>query len=198
MKAKAFIQNIHLFRDDALENQSAPHEKVTIFDEAQRAWDSKQLSKFMNMKRGISGFDQSEPEFLIGVMDRHRDWAVIVCLVGDGQDINTGEAGIDPWFAALETSSPEWQVFCHRVSVATRCDYGSGTDLEGTLKRLGPEPVHFVESLHLSVSVRSFRSEHLAGFVEDLVEGNRLGASAEFIQLQDKYPMALTRDLDAA
>lgn len=80
-RAKSFIQNIHHFRDDAIQHTEPPTEKVTLFDEAQRSWDEGQLSKFMKTKKGISGFDQSEPDFLIEVMDRHRDWAVIVCLV---------------------------------------------------------------------------------------------------------------------
>lgn len=101
-ETKAFIQIIHKFRDEALTSEASPIEKVTIFDEAQRAWDENALSDFMSRKKGVSNFNQSEPEFLISIMDRHKDWATIICLVGGGQEIYTGEAGIEDWFRALK------------------------------------------------------------------------------------------------
>ncbi len=87
---QAFIQNIHRFRDESLQNTMPPAEHVAIFDEAQRAWDLVQTANFMQRKRGIQDFKQSEPEFLMSVMDRHQDWAVIIALIGGGQEINTG------------------------------------------------------------------------------------------------------------
>jgi hypothetical protein len=107
-RASAFIQNIHHFRDDALASKSAPVEKVVVFDEAQRAWDVEQTSKFMQQKKGQLGFAMSEPEFLLSVMNRHDDWCAVICLVGSGQEINTGEAGIDEWLKALARSFPHW------------------------------------------------------------------------------------------
>jgi broad-specificity NMP kinase len=103
-KAKAFIQIIHHFRDDAISTDEAPIEKVAIFDEAQRAWTKEQLEKFMTQKKGKPNFNMSEPEFLIRVMDRHTDWAVIICLIGGGQEINTGEAGLSEWFKTTLSS----------------------------------------------------------------------------------------------
>lgn len=91
-KASAFIQNIHHFRDEALQSTEPMVGKVVVFDEAQRAWNVDQTSRFMREKRGQSGFSQSEPDFLLGVMDRNHDWCVVICLVGGGQEINTGEA----------------------------------------------------------------------------------------------------------
>ena len=93
-KASAFIQNIHHFRDDNLISDAAPVEKVVVFDEAQRAWSRDQASRFMREKRGAVEFDMSEPEFLLSVMDRHDDWCCVICLIGGGQEINTGEAGL--------------------------------------------------------------------------------------------------------
>jgi len=93
-QTKTFIQNIHHFRDEFIGNSNAPNERVVIFDEAQRAWNEHKTSRFMADRKGIPDFEQSEPEFLIGVMDRLDDWAVIVCLIGGGQEINTGEAGL--------------------------------------------------------------------------------------------------------
>ncbi|HQK40715.1 MAG TPA: DUF2075 domain-containing protein, partial [Flavobacterium alvei] len=84
IKANAFIQNIHHFRDDNLISKKAPVEKVVVFDEAQRAWAKEQVSSFMKRKKGVEDFDMSEPEFLISVMDRHEDWCTIICLIGGG------------------------------------------------------------------------------------------------------------------
>jgi hypothetical protein len=108
---KAFIQNVHHFRDDALIDSGPPIEHVVIFDEAQRAWNLKQTASFMLRKKRRPGFSDSEPEFLISYMDRHKDWAVIICLVGGGQEINTGEAGIDAWLDAVNRRFPDWEIF---------------------------------------------------------------------------------------
>ncbi|MGA1417852.1 MAG: DNA/RNA helicase domain-containing protein, partial [Gemmatimonadaceae bacterium] len=108
---KKFIQNVHHFRDEGLRDKGAPHDRVVIFDEAQRAWNLSKTSDFMKRKKKQPGFSQSEPEFLIGYMDRHPDWAVIVCLVGGGQEINTGEAGIGAWLDAISSSYPNWKVY---------------------------------------------------------------------------------------
>lgn len=107
-KVLPFIQMIHHFRDAEIMTQDPPNEKVVIFDEAQRAWTQEKLAEFMKRKKGVADFTMSEPEFLVDVMDRHEDWAVIVCLVGGGQEINTGEAGLSAWFDALSTKFPEW------------------------------------------------------------------------------------------
>jgi hypothetical protein len=103
---KAFIQNVHHFRDEALRETTPPIDHVVIFDEAQRAWNSGKTSDFMRRKKKVQGFTQSEPEFLISYLDRHEDWAVVVCLVGGGQEINTGEAGIGAWLEAINTAFP--------------------------------------------------------------------------------------------
>ena len=93
----AFIQIIHKYRDSFVGNNNVPPERVAIFDEAQRAWTQDMIEKFMATKKGVSPFPFSEPEFLISTMDRHQDWAAVICLVGGGQEINTGEAGLPEW-----------------------------------------------------------------------------------------------------
>lgn len=107
-KVASFIQNIHHFRDEALRDLTPPYERVVVFDEAQRAWTRDQAAKFMRTKRGHDGFNMSEPEFLISVMDRHDNWCVIVCLIGGGQEINTGEAGVIEWLSALKMRFTNW------------------------------------------------------------------------------------------
>ena len=110
IKANAFIQNIHHFRDDNLLLDKAPIEKVVVFDEAQRVWTNHQVSLFMKRKKGVEDFNKSEPEFLIDVMNRHSDWCTIVCLIGGGQEINTGEAGLEEWVSSLKNHFPDWDI----------------------------------------------------------------------------------------
>ena len=130
---KAFIQNVHHFRDDVLIDAGPPAEHVAIFDEAQRAWNLQQTANFMRRKKKRPGFSQSEPEFLISCMDRHADWAVIVCLVGGGQEINTGEAGIDAWIEAVNSRFPHWHM--HISSRLTDSEYAAGGALEAVRRK---------------------------------------------------------------
>ena len=158
--ASEFIQNIHHFRDEYAHTTAAPNERVVVFDEAQRAWNKEQTSRFMREKRGHSEFDMSEPQFLMSVMDRHQDWCVVVCLIGGGQEINTGEAGLEEWLTAIERNYSDWQI--HLSDRLTRADYLGGSQLPTSLKRL--EAI-LSPALHLAVAVRSFRAEALSDFV---------------------------------
>ena len=110
-EVKTFVQNVHHYRDEYLRTSEAPTDHIALFDEAQRAWNADQTIKFMRQKKGQMNFIQSEPEYLISCIDRHQDWGVVVCLVGAGQEINTGEAGIGEWLKAIHRSYPDWRVF---------------------------------------------------------------------------------------
>lgn len=187
-----FVQNIHHFRDEALRDQKAPVERVVIFDEAQRAWTRDQASKFMKAKKGINGFDMSEPEFLISVMDRHTDWCVIICLIGGGQEINTGEAGLSEWVDALRARYRSWQVYASDQLSGE--DYFR-TDGERYLAQLNATPSR---KLHLAVSMRSFRAEALSSFVGHIVNNRPDEARTAYGQIADRYPIVLTRDLNQA
>src|SRR5690606_9605905 len=110
-KVSSFIQNIHHFRNSLLDCSITPIERVVVFDEAQRAWNCEQTSRFMRERFGIVDFNMSEPEFLVSAMDRHSDWCVIVCLIGGGQEINTGEAGLDEWLSALQNRFSHWDIY---------------------------------------------------------------------------------------
>jgi len=190
-QVKDFIQIIHHFRDDAIATSAAPYEKVAIFDEAQRAWTQEQLARFMKEKKGILDFHQSEPEFLISIMDRHTDWAAIVCLIGGGQEINTGEAGLSEWFSTLSRSFPNWDVYLS--DKVTDAEYINGMPIAEQVDNLHIEP-----DLHLSISLRSFRSEKVSAFVKALLDVNIAEARALFTDFKDVYPVMLTRDLDLA
>jgi len=190
---KAFIQNVHHFRDDALIDSGPPVEHVAIFDEAHRVWNLQQTSNFMRRKKNHPGFSQSEPEFLISCMDRHKDWAVIVCLVGGGQEINTGEAGIDAWLEAVNSKFPHWHM--HISSRLNDSEYAAGRALEAVRQR---ENTYSDDCLHLAVSMRSFRAENVSGFVKALLDCEKQQAREAFAQLAARYPIAVTRDLNHA
>jgi hypothetical protein len=192
-EVKAFIQNIHHFRDEALRDAGPPHEHVVIFDEAQRAWNLTQTSNFMSRKKGKTGFQMSEPEFLISYMDRHKDWAVIVCLVGGGQEINTGEAGIGEWLEALNRSFPHWHIYLS--SRLKDSEYAAGHALQLVE---GRDAAHLELGLHLSVSMRSFRAEHVSMFVKTLLDREKKTSQAALKEFRERYPVVVTRDLDAA
>jgi len=192
-EAKAFIQNIHHFRDDAIESTKPLIEKVVIYDEAQRAWTVEQTSKFMKTKKGKLNFNQSEPEFLIGVMSRHESWAVIICLVGGGQEINTGEAGIQEWFRAISRSYSNWNIYVS--SQLTDNEYTQGNEIFHNVKQ---EKLHFNDDLHLSVSIRSFRSEKVAAFVKSILDNDYTIAKQHYENISETYPFVMTRNIDAA
>ena len=192
-EVRSFIQNVHHFRDEYLKNNSAPVEKVVIFDEAQRAWTREQTASFMQRKRGLAGFNMSEPEFLISVMDRHPDWCTVVCLVGGGQEINIGEAGISEWIYALETRFPAWLAYVSPRIVFP--EYGAMREVESFLSS---GRVSLDENLHLAVSIRSFRAEALSEFVGNIVDNELEAAKKAYRKIQNTYPIFLIRDLSVA
>ena len=193
-EVKLFIQNVHSFRDEGLVDVAKPPiEHVALFDEAQRAWDLQQTVNFMRRKRGLSRFHMSEPEFLISCMDRHPDWAVVVCLVGGGQEINTGEAGISEWIEALERSFPDWHIFISPK--LTDSEYGTEKVLDKIRTR---QNVIYKDELHLSVSMRSFRAEHLSLLVKQLLDLDIEKARLTLDKVKKKYPIVITRDLKKA
>ena len=213
---KSFIQIVHHYRDATLTKLKKPIvngvleidptkvdkykndgysevEHVAIFDEAQRAWTKVHLANWLNRKKGIADFPMSEPEFLIWSLNLREDWAVVVCLVGGGQEINTGEAGIGEWLRAINARFPDWNVFIS--DQLTGKEYAEG-ELEDLLQ--ANDHVERSTNLHLAVSMRSFRAEQLSNFVHHLLEGNVTQAQSLLATLKDRYPIVITRDLNAA
>ena len=216
-----FIQMIHRYRDNMLAKIKNPVENgeleidpekavklakagygevehVAIFDEAQRSWTHKRLADYL--KRGgtygnklkVPNFPLSEAAFLIWSLDQREDWATIVCLVGGGQEINTGEAGISEWIYALNEKFPHWKVYISPK--LTEPEYA-----EGKVNALlaANENVTYSDSLHLGVSLRSYRAEKLSAFVHALLAVDPK-AKELYREIQDKYPIVLTRDMDKA
>ena len=173
-------------------------EHVAIFDEAQRSWTHKRLADYL--KRGgtygnklkVPNFPVSEAAFLIWSLDQREDWATIVCLVGGGQEINTGEAGISEWIMALNNQFTHWHVYISPK--LTEVEYAEGRVNE-LLK--GKQNVTYSDDLHLAVSLRSYRAEKLSAFVHALLSLDET-APALYAEIKDKYPIVLTRDMTAA
>ena len=173
-------------------------EHVAIFDEAQRSWTHKRLADYL--KRGgtygnklkVPNFPMSEAAFLIWSLDQREDWATIVCLVGGGQEINTGEAGISEWITALNQRFPHWDVYISPQ--LTDAEYAEGKVNE----LLEDKPnVTYAESLHLAVSLRSYRAEKLSAFVHALLSFDD-SATKLYAEIKDHYPIVLTRDMAKA
>ncbi len=190
---QAFIQIIHKYRDSFVGNDNVPPERVAIFDEAQRAWTHEMIANFMATKKGVPNFSYSEPEFLISTMDRHADWAVVICLVGGGQEINTGEAGLPEWFDSLRRVFPDWDVYI--TPQLNDEEYRRERDWQ---EMIGGLNVTENEKLHLATSVRSFRTPDLAAFVKALLDRDTDEARRLYEKFQDKYPLYVTRDLQKA
>ncbi len=215
------IQIIHRYRDNmlakiknpvengvleidpakAVKNEKAGFgevEHVAIFDEAQRSWTHKRLADYL--KRGgtygnklkVPNFPLSEAAFLIWSLDQREDWSTIVCLVGGGQEINTGEAGISEWIKALNEQFPHWNVYISPKLTDAEYAEGKVNDL-----LQGNNKVTYSEDLHLSVSLRSFRAEKLSAFVHALLSFDS-NAAALYNEIKDRYPIVLTRDMAKA
>lgn len=188
-----FIQNVHNFRDGCLRDTRAPIEHVALFDEAQRAWNKKQTVDFMRRKKGQPDFNQSEPEFLISCLDRHKDWSTIVCLVGGGQEINTGEGGIVEWISCLNEKFPHWDI--HISSRLTDTEYGAG-EIINSIKN--QENVTFSDDLHLAVSMRSFRAEKVSLLIKQILDQDIESAEHTLIEVNKTYPIFITRNIKKA
>ncbi len=217
-EVKSFIQLVHHYRNVSLNKLKNPiangileidpakvkqhqHdgyaevEHVAIFDEAQRAWTKPHLANWLSRKKHIHNFPMSEPEFLIWSLNLRKDWAVIVCLVGGGQEINDGEAGIGEWLRAINASFPDWNVYISDRLFGK--EYAEG-ELEPLLRKIPDEKKKIKPNLHLAVSMRSFRAEQLSNFVHFLLEGDIPKARELFASFQNNYPIVLTRSLECA
>ncbi|MDU2558528.1 MAG: DUF2075 domain-containing protein [Anaerococcus prevotii] len=191
-KTNSFIQIIHKYRDSFINNDDIPPEHIVIFDEAQRSWNHSKIAKFMKTKKGIADFSYSEPEFLISTMDRHKNWAVVVCLIGGGQEINDGEGGLPERFDALRLKFRDWSVY---VSSNLKDEYLINNEWKYMTKGLN---VNEIDDLHLSVSLRSFRSPDLTEFIKSMLDIDIERSKNLYNKIKERYPIKITRDLEIA
>lgn len=210
-KVKTFIQMVHHYRDTYSEGVEVknehivpidgyfeshkdkayvPAEHIAIFDEAQRAWTKEELQRFMKQKKNFPDFPYSEPEFLISCMDRQNDWGLVVCLVGNGQSINRGEAGISEWIDSIYRGFKSWDVYISEYLLAS----GDVTLEQMTLIE---SQLKIRNDLHLDTSMRSFRAENVSLFVNQLLALQKEEAKATLNSLE-KYPIVLTRSVEKA
>lgn len=190
----SFVQNIHHWRDYYVAHSDETPDGVVVFDEAQRAWTKEKLTDFMARKRQTPNFDKSEPEFLIDVMNRRERDAAIVGLIGGGQEIGSGEAGLSEWIKALRDFHPDWTIYVSDQIILQDLYLESPS-----LREWLSDNANIETDLHLSVPVRSFRSENLADFVEAVLSRDMQVARLLLKQLEsDRYPIRLTRDLSSA
>lgn len=192
-EVKTVIQIIHHYRDEYVGNETCPSDRVAIFDESQRAWTKDEISSFMARKKQVKNFNYSEPEFLIQTMDRHDDWAVIVCLVGGGQEINKGEAGLPEWFDALRHRFPHWDAYA--ASNLDDTEYLRGRTWDEITSAIN---LSIVDGLHLSTSMRSFRNEKVSLLVKQILDNDIENAQHTFTEIHKQYPIYITRDLSTA
>jgi hypothetical protein len=192
-QVKPFIQIVHHFRDDGIRNPDAPVDHIVIFDEAQRTWNLEKTADFMKRKKNLPDFQHSEAEFLISYLDRHKEWAVVICLVGGGQEIHTGEAGIGAWLEAIQNHFRHWRV-CISPDLGDS-EYSADTAIEALAQvgRLERDP-----RLHLATSMRSFRTEKVSAFVKALLDSDAPKARKVFQEIGPRYPIVVSRDLNRA
>jgi hypothetical protein len=186
-RAASLVQDGYEFRNTYLSLNKAPEERVLVFDEAQRAWNQEQVDAWSTKRNHVQP-KASEPELTIRFMDRHDDWAVIVCLVGLGQDIHVGESGIFGWFEAAMDHHKDWELYFSE-------DLFGNDEIEQARKQAATHYFnsHVVPGLHLAVSVRSFRADKVSNFVNSLIEGDVQGAKKYYSLIKDKYPLFITR-----
>ncbi len=185
----SFIENVHRFLDHYFfEKERIPNNKIVIFDEAQRAWNAEH-----SMRKFQRPF--SEPEMMLEIMNRHTDWSVIVALVGGGQEINTGEAGLPEWGKIVQEKFPNWKVY-----ISPQLKIGNHSTGNLTLFEKEPDNLDIIENndLHLDVSIRSYKAEDLSNWVSLILTNELSVAKQVFEEKLSNYKIVLTRDLDDA
>jgi hypothetical protein len=184
----AFVQNVHQFLDFYHNNNQTPDDKIVLFDEAQRAW---------NAEHSKRKFDRnfSEAEMLFDIMNRNEGWAVIIALIGSGQEINTGEAGLAEWGKTINDKFSNWKIY-----ISPELKEGSSTIANYKLFETAPSNLSITENsdLHLKVSIRSYKAEKLSEWVAAILEDEPLKAKELFQNHLKDYPIWLTRNIETA
>ncbi len=186
-KVETFVLNVHRFIEAHFTSLNPPADRVVVFDEAQRAWSREQSQR--KFKR-----DRSEPEIILDIMDRHAGWAVVVALVGSGQEINTGEAGLGEWGRALQDRFRHWDVVISPHVLTGNLGGDSDPLFEVTPAGIC---ISTDEALHLSVSLRAYKAEAVSEFVTHLLLRRTKEANSALASCPD-FPIVMTRRLDVA
>ena len=178
---KTFVNDVSKVVGQYVEHKAVEFQKnIVVFDEGQRAWDQDRMTK--SYKEKSAG--RTEPDVLIQLCDERLDWCVFLVLVGEGQEINTGEnGGIAQWYNALANSKREWNIVCPDKLANV---------FEGA-------NVEFYDDLDLKVSIRSHTAGEVSNFVNKFVAGDIAGAAQIYKQIpHEDFHMYYTRDLERA
>ena len=179
------VREVHRFVRDTYESSAAPADRLIVFDEAQRAWAAaKNLKKF--------GRNIAEPDMVLEIMSRHEGWAVILALVGGGQEIHAGEAGLAAWGEAI-ARYPDWEVHTSPEAIFGGSSVAGSRLFRESAK--APVSIGVESSLHLKVSRRSHGTDITAAWVNAFLDGKAGQARALASQ---GLPVYLTRDLESA
>lgn len=190
-RVKTFIHNVHEFIDEYyLDLKKLPVDRVLIYDEAQRAW-----TKEHKTKKSKGKITESEPDVLLSIMNRFSDWSVVIALVGGGQEINTGEAGLREWGKTIEEKFNHWKVY-----ISPELKQGDHSTGNLTLFQKTPRNVEVVEdiNLHLRVSIRSYKAQELSQWVGLVLENKNEEAKILFNNKLKQYPLFITRNIETA
>lgn len=185
----ALIQSSFGFKRDNASTDKPTAENILIFDEAQRVWNKDKMTR----KHKDEEMNVSEPHLLVDIMNRHEKWAVIVCLVGLGQDIYDGEVGINEWFRTCIEDFPDWEMF-YSSKIFTQIE-DKNIDKEAIINC---SRCHQKKHLHLDTSIRSFRSNNQSKFIDNLLNNEPEKAKILYDEIFEKYPIYITRDIKLA
>lgn len=186
---KALIQGSYGFKRDNVKRLNPTVEHIVVFDEAQRVWNKEK----MKQKHKDPDLEISEPNLLYRIMDRHKDWAVLVCLVGLGQDIYDGEVGINEWFRCGIEEYDSWEMYYSpQIFNQTEDRNIDKKSIDNCIR------CHSVDGLHLQTSIRSFRADKQNQFVDALLDNNPTRAKEVLEEISKKYPVYITRDINVA
>ncbi|HEY4433556.1 MAG TPA: DUF2075 domain-containing protein [Candidatus Cybelea sp.] len=178
LKSKVFVQPVHGFlKQYGGHRARLPTERIWVYDEAQRAWDSDRV-------REKRGHEYTEHQDLIRLGDRTPDWAVILGLIGEGQEINVGEeGGVALWREAIAESKNAWVVHCP-AHIAHHFDGFN---------------VRIDEALNLTTSLRSHRAGDVHRWVRATLDGRLREAATVARALREAiFDLYVTRDIDEA
>jgi hypothetical protein len=132
---------------------------------------------------------------LFEFMNRHEGWSAIIALVGGGQEINTGEGGISEWGKAIKEKYANWEVY-----ISPELLSGDSSTSDQKLFETIPDNViiHTNKDLHLNVSQRSFRANHLNSWVNAVINNNETEACKISSTIKNVYPLFITRNINTA
>lgn len=186
-RVRAALQNVHRFlEDNAADPSRLPPERLIVFDEAQRAWDEAKARAGTQRRPGR--LTMSEPAHTLEIMERRSGWAVVVALIGNGQEINTGEAGLAEWGRVIAARG-DWRAIAAPRAIAAADPVQRLADGAAPWLTIDPD-------LDLTVPIRSVREAAAAAWVDALLDG-RIAEARAIAEAAGGVPFVLTRDSGA-